>query len=247
MPSYARQYEILIGRALRGADVDLETFFEQAIEVGMTPEQAEAALLDDLENDGPIFGKLKRSFLGAAEAPVMEAERQGSFAGQLSGSAALRDIEQFNEMDIDALLDAADPDALAELEDIAAPVVRMIWVADLVNTCHRCLPLHGTALTAEEWRARGLHPSSIHAGWNSSCHCRLVVEDIAAPSRKELMDPLVRNPVKPARKGLEVSRRSKRSVLQEDIDRARAAVAEASQSIEGRRMLRLLGKSKGSR
>lgn len=238
---YDRLYDRLVRRALGQIQLDLESFFEAAIEQGMSLESAQAQLIDDLDNAGPIFGKFLRHVTGAAENTVMEAGRQGVFAGELKSSGALAEIEGITQADIDAAIDAADPDRLGEIEREAAPRIVQAWIAELVNTCYKCLPLHGVEMLAEEWDARGLHPASMHDGWVSVCHCRRIDVRLVA-DRDELIAPLLRTNVTKV-KG---ARKTARAVAQQDIDKSLQTVARVRESQEGRRVLRLLGTSGGS-
>jgi len=240
MPRYDELYERLAQRAINTVAVDLDTFFEDAIALGMSPEAIEEALLSDLFDEGPIFGKFLNNAIGASEGAVMEAGRQGSFVGQITKQQ--REFLDLSDDQIDALLDGADPEALAEIEQGFGPVVRQRWVAELVNTCHRCLAVHGEVMTAEQWAERGLHPSTIHSGWNTPCHCRLVNEDLVE-GREDLVAPLKRVPQKTA-SGLKAgSRRTVRVALKDAMGSiAQLDKAAAGLSAESKRTLRMLGK-----
>ena len=227
---YDELFERAINRALATVEVDLAAFFEEALALGTSPEALERRLLDDLHNEGPIFGKFLSNAVGAAESAAMAAKRVGTFVGQLgddSEEAALA-------------IASGDPEALQAIEDQNSDVPE-VWICELVNTCHRCLPLHGVVLSRGDWNSKGLAPETIHSGWNSICHCERVREDLAA-SRKSLLAPLIRVPLKTA-KGLRGSRKTVMSVAQKDLEKSIKAIAEARQSIVGRRTLRLLGMS----
>ena len=234
MPRYDRIYQALAERAVEQGGVDLRALFRQAEAAGMSADRFQERLLQDLEEGGPIFGKFFRSLGGAARGATAAAMRQGEFAG---------DVERFTGLasTVGSIIDTADPELLGQLEDELGDRVPFTWVAELVNTCHRCLPLHGTTRTLAQWQELGLHPETIHADWNSECKCRLIRSDQAA-SQKDLVAPLKRNKVK-SPTGLKGSRRTSRAVSQVDLDKSIAARDEAMKSLEGRRTLRLLGSS----
>jgi hypothetical protein len=229
---------------MQEAVLDLKTFIENMADSGVGQARTEQLLLQDLEEGGPIFGKFTRSLSGAVSSSVAAAGRQGEVAGAMSASAARQrflNLAQPGEA-IQAARDMADPEALGEIEQAASGIM-MTWVCALEKTCHMCLPLHGSRALLGEWRERGLHPDSIHsnAGWVSKCFCSLVPTDEAEP-RKDLNAPLVRMKNKSAT-GLKVSKKTSRSIVQTDIDKALAAKEKAMNSLEGRRTLRLMGQS----
>ena len=244
MPNYAQIYETLATRAARQGAIDFETLVEQLQAQGVDPDRIQQLLIDDLERDGPIFGKFLRSLIGAGESSVMAAERAGGFAATARMRAA--DDEALalllERAEFGLAIDEADPDALEEIEAVAADRIVETWIATLQKTCHLCLPLHGRSMTHAEWLSLGLHPDTIHQneGWASSCQCNLVPSDEAG-SRKELLNPLVRKKIE-SPTGLKPSKRTARQVMQADLDRARESVAKAIETEEGRRTLRLLGK-----
>jgi hypothetical protein len=235
MPRYDRVYARLAKRAVKQGAIDLETFIEQMLDAGTSLIRTEQLLLEDLENNGPIFGKFIRSLSGAAESSISAAGNQGELAGH-----AITDKELRRQLTIAdsgeyfrAVHDEADPDVLQAIEDELADDVKLTWIATFANTCHLCLPLHGTAMTLREWMDRGLHPDTIHSqqGWVSSCYCRLEPQEFA--EREDLKAPLART-----KQG---NKRTMRAVAQKDIDKAIAARDKAMESIEGRRTLRALG------
>ena len=244
--SYATTFQTLANRSLALAEVDLETFIENSINSGMSPAALQQELLHDLTTEGPLFGKFVRNITGASQASTLQAHRQGTRAGEMVGSPdkELRDLLEFEKLDIEAILDSGDPSELERLDAISAPLVSLMWVAELVNTCHLCLPLHGVVLTGDKWRDRGLNPDTIHgnAGFNSPCYCHLV--DVENIDRDEKMAPLKRTPQK-SPTGLKLGRRTVRSVTQQDVDKSQAARDKAMNSIEGRRTLRRAGMVKG--
>jgi hypothetical protein len=234
VPRYDEIYRNLAERAVEQGGVDLRSLFRQAETAGMSAARFQERLLQDLEEGGPIFGKFFRSLGGAARSATAAAMRQGEFAG---------DVERFTGLanTVGSIIDTADPASLQQLEDELGDSVALTWVAELVNTCHRCLPLHGTTRTLAQWQELGLHPETIHADWNSECKCRLIRSEQAA-SQSDLVAPLKRNKVK-SPTGLKGSRRTARAVSQVDLEKSIAARNEALESIEGRRTLRLLGTS----
>lgn len=234
MPRYDEVYARLADRAVRQGVVDFESFVEQMASQGVPIDRIEDLLLQDLENNGPIFGKFVRSLVGASESAVMAAERQGDIAGTALAKQFL------DRQRLGLALDAADPEALEAIEAELADRIPYTWVATLEKTCHRCLPLHGKTQLMGEWLAQGLHPDSIHQGWTSSCHCSLVPADEAG-KHKDLINPLVRTKVIDA-KGV---KRTQRAVTQLDVEKAQRAVAEALASDIGRAVLRQMGAVNG--
>lgn len=239
---YDKVFTNRVERALLAARGDLEAFFRDAIDLGMDPSMVEQVLLDDLASDGPIFGKFLNNITGAATSSTAEAIRQGDFIGQLHGSRKLAgtDVSVLSDSDIRKLALSGDAELAEQYKDAVSEHVEFMWVSDFaVNTCDRCLPLHGSVDTMRGWESRGLHPSTIHSGWNSRCHCQLVRSDKATD---ELSAPLARSKLE-SKTGLKGNRRTARSVTQQDIDKARAAVEKAKESLTGRRTLRLLGQA----
>jgi hypothetical protein len=233
--NYASLWSTLAKRAVLQGGLNADAFLDMAAASGMSPEEVERRLLDDLDNDGPIFGAFMRQLQSAATSSVMAAEQQGSIAAVLDGDAELARLLDIESMD--DVIDGADP-AMLEAVENAAGRQEFTWVATLVNTCHRCLPLHGHTRTLEEWRALGFAPETIHDGWQSSCHCQLVPHKDAGP-RDDLVAPLVRMKAE-APKGV---KRTVRMVAQQDLDRAIEATRKAMESEQGRKTLRLLGHS----
>lgn len=247
MPRYDRIYSILAKRAVQQGGIDVEAFVEQAINAGLSPERVQELLLRDLEENGPIFGRFFRTLTGAAEAAVMAASRQGEVVGEAAASEQLERLRAINAR-AGSAIENADPGELAAIEDEIAEDVLVVWVAELKNTCHLCLPLHGKEFTMGELQEAGLHPDSIHAneGWTTPCHCHLapkrIVDALSDTDKESVRSPLVRQSVD-SKTGLKGSRRTSRSVLQKDLDRAIEARDKAVQSLEGRRTLRALGRS----
>jgi hypothetical protein len=149
---YSILYQTLATRALALAEVDLETFIENALGAGMSPDVLNEQLINDLTTEGPLFGKFLRNLTGASQAAALQAHRQGTRAGEMIGKTDLDDLLELNQLDIGAILDSGDPSELERLDVITAPEVALMWVAELINTCHLCLPLHGTIMAA--WLTR---------------------------------------------------------------------------------------------
>lgn len=238
MPSYAAVWGLLAERATSQGVVDVETFMRMAVLSGMDEQAVMDALEEDLENDGPIFGKFLRGLAGAAQSSVMTALRQGEAMGTIDGNSELRRLVGLagTEGSLLEAMETANPEMAQALEDEFLDDIPHTSIAELINTCHVCLPLHGVTLTLGEWKARGLLPENRHQGWTSDCHCRLVPVGQAA-GRRDLLAPLYRVKLpKPSKK-------TRRAVAQADIEASMRARDKAMESIEGRRLMRLLGRS----
>ena len=238
---YDKAYENLASRAVRQGEIDLESFVAQMTEAGMSADVIEARLLDDLENGGPIFGKFWRSLGGAASMSTSAAMRQGQYVG--TAAEQDQDIADYlakNE-DVRKAVDDGDPETLQSISE-SADDIQETWICTLIKTCNDCLPLHGKTMFHSQWEDRGLLPELMHDGWTSSCQCNLVPlgDNDTQEIKDELAAPLVRIRQK-TETGLKVSRRTARSVAAYDIERAKKAVEEAQNTLEGRRTLRLLG------
>ena len=232
---YDQLFSALARRAVRQGVVDIETFAERALASGMSPENLEERLLQDLEQGGPVFGKFTRSLGGAASSAVLAAEKQGEAAARAYAE------ELISLSELDDLLEDADPEQMAEIAAMTSSRVAYTWVATLINTCHLCLPLHGKTMTREQWEADGLDPETIHIdeGWESKCQCQLIPsEDIDDPG--EVREPLMRERVK-SPMGQKVSGRTKRAIAQHDPEKAIDARDKAMETLEGRRTMRLMG------
>lgn len=233
---YDLVWSTLSKRAVLQGGVNADTFLEMAAASGMSADEVERRLLDDLENDGPVFGAFFRQLTAAANSSVMAAEQQGSLMAVIDGDAELSRLLDLESMD--DVINSADPETLDAIERAVESRTELTWIATLVNTCYRCLPLHGHTRTLEEWKALGFSPETIHDGWSSSCHCQLVPVKDAGP-RDDLVAPLVRMKAE-APKGV---KRTVRMVAQQDLERAIEATRKAQQTEEGRRTLRLLGQA----
>jgi hypothetical protein len=236
---YDKLYERLASRAVKQASIDIEAFVDQLSESGASAERINELLMQDLANDGPLFGRFMRSLTGAAIATTTAAARQGEIAmTAMQYDKAVADFVSIN--DLADVIEDGDPEALDAVEQEAREL-SLTWIAELVNTCHLCLPLHGRTLTLSEWEESGFHPSTIHAsqGWTSPCYCRLIAADEASELGVDAQ-PLDRIKTDGAPKGL---RKTARGVAGKNLDKALEAVAKAQDSLDGRRIMRLLGKA----
>ena len=242
MPRYDTLWSILVESAMARGGIDAEAFVARAVATGATEEQVITMLMDDLDNDGPLFGAFLKSLNGAAQSATAAAVRQGELVGHLEADDEMRRLIALADAEdaLDEALRTADPELSEQLEALTQDDLRETSVAELVNTCHRCLPLHGKTMTRREWRELGLLPENRHAGWSSACKCRLVPAAYTEES-EDLVAPLIRERVESPR-GLKPSRRTARMLSEKSIERALAERDRAMQSPEGRRTLRLLGK-----
>jgi hypothetical protein len=240
---YDTIYTLLANRAIAQGMVDLETFVAQMVGLGASPEHIEGLLLQDLETNGPIFGKFFRSLRGAATASVANAGNQGAMAGRMLTKP--KTMERYFPTDtledVTAAIQNAGPETLERIEQTSDDMPLM-WQAMLKDTCHRCLPLHGRVLYGSQWKERGLHPSTIHGGWQSDCHCRLIPQEETEGGLKDQTAVLVRNKDVT---GLRGGKKTVRGLTQYDIEKAIDARNKALQSEEGRRILRRLGQTVG--
>lgn len=245
MPRYDKTLSRRLLRAMKLADGDLEELFLRAEDNGLTDEAIERALIADLENDGPIFGRLKSNLMGAAEASVMAAQAQGTFVGEAIESGQLAASEYLQEMsdaDFQAMMSGNDPDGMGRFEDATAYSLEYTWVSTLVNTCPFCLALHGKTVTRQEWRQAGLDPETIHAenSINAKCFCHLALATEANKDDLATTAPLKRTSLESGT-GLKGNRRTLRAVTNEDPLKALEAVRKAQETEQGRRTLRMLG------
>jgi hypothetical protein len=261
MARYDRIFATLARRALAHASADAQAFVEKMLEAGASHASIGDALADDLLNDGQVFGKFERSLRGAAATAVQTASRQGEM--MVAGRRQLERLRRMNAVEgtertiagekvldrsvlrelgltLDEAVDDASPGAAEEVEDALLHDVLFTWVCTLVNTCNRCLPLHGKTRPMREWREDALLPELIHEGWDSSCYCRLV--DDGFGTRKELLAPLkrIKSEGKAASKW---NRRTVRAIEQKDVDAALKERDKALASDEGRRALSRLGRA----
>jgi hypothetical protein len=231
---YDALYTSLARRAVETGLIDIRAFVEQATAKGASLDAIERQMLDDLMNDGPLFGKFFRNMSGAAEESAATAFGQGVQVGELIATDAelAAELAQYGA---DDLIEDADPEVLEEVESLGQTKLYM-WHAELRNTCEQCLPLHGKVDTKEGWRERGLEPQ-LHP--RCKCTFVLVTEESAAAHD---LAPLVRNK---DLTGVRAGRKTVRGVTQPDIDRARIAAQRASETPAGRKMLKLMGSVNG--
>lgn len=223
MARYDKLFASLAERAVSHGVIDVQTLVDRMIAAGATEAAIGSALADDLFSDGPVFGKFSRSLQGAAGSSLTAAMRQGEMVGMTQGRKQLDKLRRYantqgsvlRELDR-ATIEAAgeaDPEAAERVEESLLMEQMFMWICALVNTCHRCLPLHGQSRTMREWREDALLPEIIHDGWDSSCYCKLVAESFAS-NRKELDAPLRR--VKLEKGG----RKTQRAISRGDFDKA---------------------------
>ncbi len=248
MAKYTETYEILAQRAVDSATLDIEAFIKRAQSAGMGIEALSDALLNDFETGGPLFGRFMRNITGAASSSVRSAEHQGQVAGSIRHDPRIRqqiaeEMKASSELldlnELDDVIAGADAEQLAELEELTDNI-EVTWIATLKNTCHRCLPLHGVTRTRRQWAMLGLNPDTIHGDWNSECQCKFVPA-VQTTGRKDLTEPL--RSVAIPKEDRTLGRKTARVVTQANLDKAVEGVAEAQQSLEGRRILRLLGQA----
>lgn len=241
MPSYR---EVFVGDARRlstALSIDLEAWIERLLASGMDPEEVTNAILDDLLSErGRRFGPFFRQLSTAASDAVNTAASQGELLGEALEDADLRRLLARRQIDgpvLGKVIDDADPDAADAIESELADHIEETMIAALRNSCEFCVAAHGTTMTRAERRRRGLMPGVIHDrnGISSPCYCRLVPKRVV--DTKGLVDPL-RRVSTDKKSGL-----SKRQITSDNFDKADAARAELSQSLEGRRALRKLGES----
>jgi len=258
---YDRLYAIRAQRAVDTGLVDLEAFIDELRSMGMNDERIDQMILDDLLEGGPIFGKFFRSLGMAASDTTTVAHRTASSVGMSVGLAeqgAMKVLPgesvpigaaqrmgkadrltgplKIGDTDIVELAKQGDPDALEYLEDIT-DYEALTWVCALKKTCARCLPLHGKTMTRKDWRQSGYGPGAMHP------RCMCVFEPSAvSQSRQQHIAPLVRQGSPGAPKG---SKRTIRSLTQQDVDKAVAAADAARATPQGRQILDRLGRVNG--
>ena len=245
MARYDEIFQTLVERAISQGGIDVDTFMRRAIQSGMSESVLMDLLEDDLTNNGPIFGKFVRSMVGAARSSVMAAERQGEQIGYFLEDEDVREL--LREVDLEeaaeqALLNA-DPELAEQIELQLASQIEYTWIATLMRTCHLCLPLHGQTRTMIEWREMGKTPDTIHqlAGWDSTCKCRLVPMSMAE-SQSELQEPLFRDKLETST-GIKGSKKTRRRILQKNLEKSEQATEQAMKTSEGRRTVRIMGQT----
>lgn len=246
MPHYGRTYARIAQRTIRRAEATLEELVDRLRDAGLSDEDILVQALDDLDNDGPIFGGLFSGLESAGEAAIVAAGSQGQSIAHIDGDAALRDVlASVGVSDVDRFLtetlENGDPDAAFEAEQITQSNRFLTWVAVLQNTCHACLPLHGVTKSAEEWQQLDLDPATIHeqngimnraTGSANPCYCRLVEDASGA----EVLEPLRRMRTEPG-----VSKKTVRLIGSKNLGVSQKAAEAALESKIGRRTLRRLG------
>lgn len=240
--NYAELYAIRAQQAVDTGIVRFNAIVEQLLADGVPVERINEMLLADLDDGGPIFGKLFRDLRAAGETAISTAEAQGSTAAELlSLDKEIADFAKRARLGGRSLDNAAiegDPEALEAIEDLGDNQ-RLRWVAALRNTCAVCLSLHGKELSRREWRDLGYRPRTVHP----HCECDWVPVEIAA-HYQDIVAPLKRQ-IKPGQpKG---ARRTIRAISQQDVDDAIAAREKALQTKEGRKILRELGRVGGGK
>jgi len=233
---YDTIYATLAERAVDTGLVDIKAFVSRMVATGASLETSEEQMIADLMEGGPLFGKFFRNLEGAAEEAVAAAHRQGVSAGELIASDA--DLEkELADFDAQRALEDADPEMLEEVE-MEGEHRHYMWVAELRNTCHVCMALHGKVLPQWAWEERGLEPGNVHP----RCACRWVLVDHKEAYSQERAEAgvLVRN--KDA-SGIRGGKKTIRGVTQHDVDRSLRAADAAMKTPEGRAVLRALGQT----
>ncbi len=243
MPRYDRTLARRVARALELVDGDLREAFAKATDLKMTPEALERFILTDMENDGPIFGRLTRNLMGGLEQGVMAAHGQGVVVGEAVGAGFI-DLHGMTDEQIERVFAGNDPETMAAMEDAVADRAFYTWVAVLVNSCPYCVALHGTEMTKDEWRASGHDPETIHAenSINAKCYCRFVLADVARKDPLSTAAPLRRESLATAQ-GIKGNRRTQRSIAQRDPEKSLIAAKKATETKSGRQMLKAMGDS----
>lgn len=244
---YDAIYDAMAERAVDSAAVDIKAFMKKMMASGVSVDRVEQLMLEDLETGGPLFGKFFRSLGSAATSSVKAAYSQGVSASTLI-EIDKEIADAVAEFDLEDRLEEGDPEAFEQIEEMGGKIPHQ-WIAELRHTCYKCLPLHGKVTTLDDWRDKGLHPDTIHDGWNEPCHCQLLPLDwmrdedkgIYGSVRKEV-GPLVRNK---DIEGVRGGKKTVRGITDADIARAQEAVAKAMQSDEGQKILAILGSSGG--
>lgn len=233
---YSKIYASKAQKAIDSGLVDLKSFIEELRLGGAKDASIERMLLDDLENEGPIFGKFFRSLGVAGDSAITLAEKQAaSVYESMVASDAMQKLREEADITSEEMLQNildANPEELEQM-DQATEDLDYTWICKLQKTCAVCLPLHGKTLSKKEWQEKGLVPGAVH----NNCQCDWVLAELAA-SRKDLVDPLVRIKITEPETG---TKKTIRGVTQISVDKAREAALKASQSEQGRRTLRLLG------
>lgn len=115
---------------MQRGNADIEAFIEAGVEEGASLESIQEMLLDDLDNDGPIFGQFFRNLRGAAAGSVVEAERQGESVQYIAN--AVRDNNGVVVNSLNGLSSAikSNPEILAGMESADEIEERLLRVAE---------------------------------------------------------------------------------------------------------------------
>ena len=245
-------FDATVEAAVTSGRANFDSLVRQLRASGMSEQAIVRRMLDDLENEGPIFGQFLRGLGAAAQRSAVASQRQGTSIGEIAVNPKLRReaIERFG-LDVERAETTPDPDLAFDIEESVAELRELMWVCSLVNTCHACLPLHGIVRTAEEWAESGDHPDTIHAlngitigntGQPAPDYCVLVDTEVAASDRDKVLAPLKRVKV-PTKKGERLNRRTVREVASKSLETSEAARDKLQETLEGRRALRKLGQA----
>lgn len=237
MARYSEVYESLADQAIRRGVLDLQALVDRLIIEGADDDIIDELIFDDFESGGPISRQFLTGVTSAATSATNAAVVQGQLAGQVARKYSGQDLENIYNS-----LANGDDDAIERFLDEEGEE-KFTWVCTFVNTCHRCLPLHGVSLTTNEWKRRGVSPSTIHGDWESECKCNLVrSEDV---DQQGITEPLRRVKLSAEEqaqlKAAGVRRTTTRAIASTDIETAIEYRDQAMQSEEGRRLLRKLG------
>jgi len=239
---YSQLYAIKAQKAVETGLIDINALIEEMLDEGVPEMRINAMLVDDLETEGPIFGKFFRSLGLAGESSISIAESQAANIGE--ALTVDEEIARFAEetriatMTLEELAAEGDPEAMHEIENLTDQE-ELTWVCTLRNTCEQCLPLHGKTLKRSEWRELGFRPRSMHP----RCECDWVAA-VVAEGREDLVAPLTRQIAPGQEKG---GRKTIRAITGDDVARAMDAAKKASESPTGRKILRLLGQAGSKR
>ena len=239
MATYAELYAIRAQRAVDSGVIDFNALVDQLVADGVPTERINQMLVDDLENNGPIFGKFFRALEQSGDMAISHAEHQGSTAAEAISlddeiAAFVRETER-DGRSMAQLAQEGDAEALDTIEGLDDDR-EFTWICTMRKTCSQCLPLHGRTMSRREWRELGYRPRGMHP----NCECDWVPAELAA-DRKDLVAPLRRN-IEPGQ--VKGGRRTVRAVTQNDVEAALAARDEAIKTPEGRRILRSLGETR---
>lgn len=174
---YSSLYALRSQRAIDVALADVSTLIAELAADGVPPERVNEILVDDLETNGPIFGRFFRSIVSAGEVAVSLAEFQAALTGDDAGG---------DPVQLEAGERSHDPDSAT-------------WVCVSHREMDRCMALHGVTKTRGEWTVLGLRPRLMH----SRCVCELVPPE----QSEEFKSPLLRNTAAGQGKGCRLTSR----------------------------------------